>query len=141
MSPDADLDSKDIEVFFEHARLDYKKISNSSWQTTCSGETNDFPVLIEKNRHGLVLKICSYVFSPDDKDCKLALYAHLLKLNGRMHQAKFHLEKSGWISLSLETTFTKKNLSLFHHKLKSLCAYADKHYLDVLNMAQSGHKP
>lgn len=140
MSSD-DLDSKDLEDIFEQERLDYKKMSNNTWQITYAGETSDFRVVIEKNKHGLTLKISPYVFSPDDKACKLALYTYLLRLNGQIHHTKFNLEKSGHVSLSMESAYSKKTLSFFHRTLKTLCAYADTHYLDVLNLAQSGHHP
>jgi len=134
------LDSKVLEDIFENSGLSFEHISKKVWKVSYVGETSDFQIMVDLNNPFVTLSINSYVFSPEDNECRLDLYTHLLKVNKEMDHAKFSLGEKGLVSLTMLITPLKRDpIRSLKKRLKSFCEYADNNYLDVLNIAQERH--
>lgn len=141
MSSEDGLDVEDIEELFVEARLDFKRVSASTWQTSFDGETNKFLIRVAKERWGLSFSIRPYVPAPQDRACRLALYTHLLELNRQMPYTKFTLESPHTVIFTMEIVLNKKSPLPLESAFEAFCSHADSHYLDILNMAQERHLP
>lgn len=127
---------KVIEAYLTREKEGFEKLDPQTWISIYRGETNSFRVLTHLAKEWLLLTIYPYVTAPQGKENRLALYSHLLELNHEMNLAKFCLDEDGEVVLSVE--FPTENLddSEFRDGFQILSYYADKYYLDILNLAQ-----
>ena len=74
--------------------------------------------------------------APKNEDCALQLYRHLLRLNREMNMAKFAIDDDADVVLTVELPTENLDESEFKDALDALSYYADRHYVEVLNLAQ-----
>ena len=127
---------KIIEEYLRRQKESFERIDPYTWISIYRGETNSFRVLTHLAKEWILLTIYPYVSPPKHKENRLALYAQLLELNHEMNMVKFCIDEQGEVLLSVE--FPTENLddSEFRDAFQILSYYADKYYLDILNLAQ-----
>jgi hypothetical protein len=88
----------------------------------------------------LTFTVIPYLRSPTEPDKAAALYEALLRLNHSLVMAKFSIDDDLDVLLSVEYPVANLDRSEFDDALDALAYYADRHYLEVLTIAQQGKK-
>jgi hypothetical protein len=98
-------------------------------------------VLVHLTKDWLYFIISPFVNAPR-KECERRLYLHLLRVNHAINMAKFSIDADGDVVLTVELPTENLDYSEFSDGINALSYYADQHYMDVLNLAQTpGYEP
>ena len=116
----------------------FERIDEHTWRSGFRGDVNSFRFFVRLTENWIFFTIVPFVVAPRTEESALALYRHLLKLNREINMAKFAIDDDADVVLTVELPTENLDASEFKDALDALSYYADKHYLDVLNLAQ-GH--
>ena len=126
-----------IREFFERYNWEADYDGNTdTWLTGFRGDTSNFSVLVHLTENWLYFIISPFVNAPRQDFCTRRLYTHLLRLNHAMNLSKFSVDDEGDVVLTVELPTESLDYSEFADGLDALSYYADRHYLDALNLAQ-----
>jgi hypothetical protein len=116
----------------------FERIDDNTWRSGFRGDVNSFRFFVRLTENWIFFTIVPFVVAPRTEQSALSLYRHLLKLNREINMAKFAIDDDADVVLTVELPTENLDASEFKDALDALSYYADKHYLDVLNLAQ-GH--
>ncbi len=109
-----------------------------TWRSGFRGEVAPFRFYIRLTDNWIFFIIAPFVLPPRDAGSAAALHRRLLRLNQDMTLAKFALDNDDDIVLTVEFPTQAIGYEGFKDALDALSYYADRHYLEVLNLAQQG---
>jgi hypothetical protein len=114
----------------------HERVDEHTWRSGFRGDVNSFRFFVRLTENWIFFTIVPFVVAPKSEAAALGLYRHLLKLNREMNMAKFAIDDDNDVVLTVELPTENLDESEFKDALDALSYYADKHYLDVLNLAQ-----
>ncbi len=114
----------------------FERVDSHTWRSGFRGDVNSFRFFVRLTDNWIFFTIVPFVVAPKTPEGTLALYRHLLRLNREINMAKFAIDDDGDTVLTVELPTENLDESEFKDALDALSYYADKHYLDVLNLAQ-----
>ena len=114
----------------------FERVDDATWRSGFRGDVNSFRFFVRLTENWIFFTIVPFVVAPKHESQALALYRHLLKLNREINMAKLAIDDDGDVVLTVELPTENLDESEFKDALDALSYYADKHYLEVLNLAQ-----
>jgi hypothetical protein len=114
----------------------FERVDDHTWRSGFRGDVNSFRFFVRLTDNWIFFTIVPFVVAPKTEHAALSLYRHLLKLNREINMAKFAIDDDADVVLTVELPTENLDESEFKDALDALSYYADKHYLDVLNLAQ-----
>jgi len=124
-----------LEEYFEQYKWTYQKLDETYFRTVFRGDVSTFTIQIRIAGDWVYFSIVPFVVSPQDPDCELKLYKHLLHLNHEMNMAKFTVDSDGDVNLTVELPSENLDYSEFCDALGALAYYADDNYAQVFVLA------
>ncbi|MBK6846573.1 MAG: YbjN domain-containing protein [Proteobacteria bacterium] len=109
----------------------------ATWVTGFRGKTANFNIMVHLTENWLYFIISPFANAPGTAVCEQRLCQYLLRLNHTINLAKFSVDSDGDVVLTVEIPTEGLTYSQFRDGLNAVSYYADCHYLDVLNLAQS----
>jgi hypothetical protein len=131
------LNPSRVEEFLTKDGWPFEKVDDVTWRSGFRGDVNSFRFFVRLTENWIFFTIVPFVVAPKLEATALALYRHLLKLNREINMAKFAIDDDADVVLTVELPTENLDESEFKDALDALSYYADKHYLDVLNLAQT----
>src|SRR5262245_12446280 len=128
-----------VEEFLAKDGWPFERIDEHTWRSGFRGEVNSFRFFVRLTDNWIFFTIVPFVVAPRSDERALDLYGHLLRLNREMNMAKFAIDDDADVVLTVELPIESLDESEFKDALDALSYYADKHYLEVLNLAQQGN--
>lgn len=126
-----------VEEFLSKDGWPFERVDNHTWRSGFRGDVNSFRFFVRLTDNWIFFTIVPFVVGPKLEAAELRMYRHLLKLNREINMAKFAIDDDADVVLTVELPTESLNESEFKDALDALSYYADRHYLDVLNLAQS----
>ncbi len=114
----------------------YERVDDHTWRSGFRGDVNSFRFFVRLTDNWIFFTIVPFVVAPKHEPQALALYRHLLKLNREINMAKFAIDDDSDVVLTVELPTENIDEGEFKDALDALSYYADRHYLEVLNIAQ-----
>ena len=114
----------------------FERIDENTWRSGFRGDVNSFRFFVRLTENWIFFTIVPFVVAPKNQECALQLYRHLLRLNREMNMAKFAIDDDADVVLTVELPTENLDESEFKDALDALSYYADRHYVEVLNLAQ-----
>jgi len=130
------LNPQRVEEFLTKDGWPYERVDDHTWRSGFRGDVNSFRFFVRLTENWIFFTIVPFVVAPKLESSALNLYRHLLKLNREINMAKFAIDDDSDVVLTVELPTENLDESEFKDALDALSYYADKHYLDVLNLAQ-----
>jgi Putative bacterial sensory transduction regulator len=130
------LSAKGVEEFLAKDGWPYERIDENTWRSGFRGDVNSFRFFVRLTDNWIFFTIVPFVVAPKNDECALQLYRHLLRLNREINMAKFAIDDDADVVLTVELPTENIDESEFKDALDALSYYADRHYLEVLNLAQ-----
>jgi hypothetical protein len=125
-----------VEEFLTKDGWPFERVDDHTWRSGFRGDVNSFRFFVRLTDNWIFFTIVPFVVAPKSEASALALYRHLLRLNREINMAKFAIDDDADVVLTVELPTENIDESEFKDALDALSYYADKHYLDVLNLAQ-----
>lgn len=107
-----------------------------TWRSGFRGQVAPFRFYIRLTENWVFFIIAPFVLPPRDAESAANLHRRLLRLNQDMTLAKFALDSDDDIVLTVEFPSRSLDYDGFKNALDALSYYADRHYVEVLNLAQ-----
>jgi hypothetical protein len=126
-----------IDEFFERYGWTSNSEDGEIWRTGFQGDVSSFNILIRLTEDWLFFLILPFVVAPTNMVCRWRLHHYLLRVNQLMSMAKFYVDSDGDVGLAVELPTENLDYSEFADALNALSYYADKYYLEALNIAQN----
>jgi hypothetical protein len=130
------LTGKGVEEFMAKDGWPYERVDDNTWRSGFRGDVNSFRFFVRLTDNWIFFTIVPFVVAPKNEASALGLYRHLLKLNREINMAKFAIDDDADVVLTVELPTENLDEGEFKDALDALSYYADRHYLDVLNLAQ-----
>ena len=127
-----------VEEYLAKDGWPFERVDDHTWRSGFRGDVNSFRFFVRLTENWIFFTIVPFVVAPKNEQATLQLYRHLLRLNREINMAKFAIDDDADVVLTVELPTENLDASEFKDALDALSYYADKHYLDVLNLAQ-GH--
>ena len=125
-----------VEEFLTKDGWPFERVDDHTWRSGFRGDVNSFRFFVRLTDNWIFFTIVPFVVAPKNEECALQLYRHLLRLNREMNMAKFAIDDDADVVLTVELPTENLDESEFKDALDALSYYADRHYLEVLNLAQ-----
>ena len=125
-----------VEEYLAKDGWPFERVDGHTWRSGFRGDVNSFRFFVRLTDNWIFFTIVPFVVAPKNDQCALQLYRHLLRLNREINMAKFAIDDDADVVLTVEMPTENLDESEFKDALDALSYYADKHYLDVLNLAQ-----
>ncbi|MBU0491344.1 MAG: YbjN domain-containing protein [Chloroflexi bacterium] len=126
-----------IDSYFEQYGWKYKRDEDGDWITGFRGDVQSFRFFVRLTEHWVYFTISPYIVAPKDPVCQQRLHTHLMRLNRDINMAKFCLDNDMDVVLTVELPREGFDYSEFADAIGALSHYADNHYVEVVNLAQS----
>ncbi len=130
------LTPEQVEEFLAKDGWPFERVDGHTWRSGFRGDVNSFRFFVRLTDNWIFFTIVPFVVGPKLEGAALRMYRHLLKLNREINMAKFAIDDDADVVLTVELPTENLDESEFKDALDALSYYADKHYLDVLNLAQ-----
>jgi hypothetical protein len=111
----------------------------ASWELLLEGEANSYSVIAHWKEKSLLLTVDSFGPSPRDEVCGYRLNRYLLEANDEMKWGFFSLDRDGSSELNINLPLSGLNENVIKRAFDHLLYYGDKHYFNVLNLANNSH--
>src|SRR5256885_4226380 len=134
------LSSAGVEEFLQKDEWPFERVDANTWRSGFRGDVNSFRFFVRLTENWIFFTIVPFVVGPKSDAAALQLYRHLLKLNREINMAKFAVDDDLDVVLTVELPIESIDEGEFKDALDALSYYADKHYLDVLTLAQQEQK-
>jgi hypothetical protein len=131
------LTHKDVEEYLSRDGWPFERLDNYTWRSGFRGDVNSFRFFVRLTENWIFFTIVPFVVGPKEEETALKLYRHLLRLNREVNMAKFAIDDDHDVVLTVELPTQNLGESEFKDALDALSYYADRHYLDILNLAQA----
>jgi hypothetical protein len=128
-----------VEEFLGRDGWHFERVTDGNvptWRSGFRGEVAPFRFYVRLTENWVFFIIAPFVLPAKNADCATALHKRLLRLNQDMTLAKFALDNDDDVVLTVEFPTENIDYSEFKDALDVLSYYADRHYLEVLNLAQ-----
>jgi len=122
------------EQYFEEYGWVYEKIDTETLVSGFQGETLTFQIFIKSDDSWVYFVLLPFINEPQP-EYQEKIYAHLLQLNYEMNMVKAGIDEDGDIFLAVELPASDLDYEHFSDALDALSYYADKYYLQTLNLA------
>jgi hypothetical protein len=132
------LTARNVEEFLARDGWPFERVDDNTWRSGFRGDVNSFRFFLRLTENWVFFTIVPFVVAPRSDASALDLYRHLLKLNREINMAKFAIDDDADVVLTVELPTENINEAEFKDALDALSYYADRHYLDILNLAQLG---
>ena len=129
------LTANRVEEFLKRDGWPYERVDDHTWRSGFRGDVNSFRFFLRLTDNWVFFTIVPFVVAPRAAASAHELYRHLLKLNREINMAKFAIDDDSDVVLTVELPTENLEEAEFKDALDALSYYADKHYLEVLNMA------
>ena len=130
------LSAAGVEEFLQKDGWPYERVDDNTWRSGFRGDVNSFRFFVRLTENWIFFTIVPFVVGPKSDQASLQLYRHLLRLTREINMAKFAIDDDLDVVLTVELPTEHLEEGEFKDALDALSYYADKHYLDVLNLAQ-----
>jgi len=130
------LTDKTVEEYLQRDHWPFDRIDAGTWRSGFRGEVSSFRFFVRLSQHWIFFTIVPFLIAPKDAECQRRLYRRLLELNREINMAKFAIDEDEDVVLTVELPVEALENSEFKDALDALSYYADKHYLELLNLAQ-----
>ncbi len=134
------LNSELVEEFLKTDGWPVERVDKNTWRSGFRGDVNSFRFYVRLTDNWIFFTIVPFVVAPRQDDHARELYRHLLKLNREINLAKFAIDDDDDVVLTVELPIEEAGDASMKDALEALAYYADRHYLDVLTIAQQGKK-
>ncbi len=134
------LTDKQVEEFLERDGWPFERVDHNTWRSGFRGDKNSFRFYIRLSEHWIFYTIVPFVVAPKRPEQEMRLYRRLLELNRDINMAKFAIDDDHDVVLTVELPVENLVYSEFKDALDALSFYADKHYVELLNLAH-GEQP
>ena len=137
------LTPETVEEFLSRDGWHYERVEGgnvATWRSGFRGEVAPFRFYVRLTENWVFFIISPFVLPARNPASRSALYQKLLRLNQDMTLAKFALDSDEDVVLTVEFPTESIDYSEFKDALDVLAYYADRHYLEVLNLAQQQPK-
>ena len=135
------MNPETIDAFFERYGWGADQVEEGLWRTGFRGDVNTFQILVRVVEDWIFFLIIPFIVAPTNIICQWRLNRYLLRVNQMMNMAKFYLDSDGDVGLAVELPTENFDYSEFADALNALSYYADKYYLEALNIAQDPEAP
>jgi hypothetical protein len=125
-----------VDEFLKKDDWPYERVDENTWRSGFRGDANSFRFFVRLTDNWIFFTIVPFVVAPRSEGCERNLYRHLLRLNREINLAKFAVDDDNDVVLTVEFPTESFVYSQFKDALDALSYYADRHYLEVLNLAQ-----
>ena len=126
-----------IDEFFDEYGWSFEKEEDTLiWRTGWRGDVSTFNLTVKMTEHWLLFVVNPFV-SNLKESCRDRVTHRLARLNFEMTMAKAFLDEDNDIGMAIELPRENFTLSHFQDALGALTHYADKYYLEVMNMAHA----
>ncbi len=130
------LDGQGVEEYLARDGWPFERVDQFTWRSGFRGESSSFRFFLRLTENWVFFTIVPFVVAPRGEKNALRLYSHLLKLNREINMAKFAIDDDSDVILTVEMPTDQLNETEFKNALDALSYYADRHYLEILNIAQ-----
>ena len=133
------LEPELVEDFLRRDGWHFERVEGQvpTWRSGFRGEVASFRFYVRLTENWVFFIIDPFVLRARS-EAAFALYERLLQLNRDMTYAKFALDSDDDVVLTVECPTQNLDYAEFKDALDFLSYYADRHYLEVLNLAQQG---
>jgi hypothetical protein len=131
------LTPQGVEEFLARDGWPFERVDDHTWRSGFRGDVNSFRFFVRLTENWIFFTIVPFVVAPKQEGAALKMYRHLLRLNREINMAKFAIDDDSDVVLTVELPTENLDESEFKDALDALSYYADRHYLDVLNLAQA----
>jgi hypothetical protein len=132
------LTGERVEEYLQRDGWPFERVDGNTWRSGFRGDVNSFRFFLRLTENWIFFTIVPFVVAPRSEKAALDLYRHLLRLNREINMAKFAIDDDADVVLTVELPTENLDEAEFKDALDALSYYADKHYLDVLNLAHEG---
>jgi hypothetical protein len=136
------LDANTVEDFLRRDGWHFERVEGGNvptWRSGFRGEVAPFRFYVRLTENWVFFIIAPFVLTAKNEAAAALLYRRLLQLNQDMTLAKFALDNDDDVVLTVEFPTESIAYDSFRDALDVLSYYADRHYLEVLNLAR--HEP
>jgi hypothetical protein len=123
-----------LESFFDHYGWIYELLDPTTIKSDFQGERRAFRFFVRISDIWIYFILLPFVNKPKPES-KPQLYEYLLKLNYEMDLVKAGVDEDGDVFLAVELPANDLDYEHFSDALDALSYYADKYYLQALNLA------
>ncbi len=137
------LSPETVEEFLTRDGWHFERVPDGNvptWRSGFRGEVAPFRFYVRLTENWIFFIINPFVLPAKSPEAALSLHKRLLRLNQDMTLAKFALDQDDDVVLTVEFPTESIDYSEFKDALDVLSYYADRHYLEVLNLAQQETK-
>ncbi len=129
------LDAKLVDELLAESGWRVERIADDTWRSSFRGKNGRFPVYVKLAPDLVTFTVLPFLRSPEAQETADSLYKRLLELNQQLMMAKFSIDDDLDIVLSVEYPTADLDKSEFEDALDTLTYYADKHYLELKQLA------
>lgn len=133
------LTPETVEEYLHKDGWPFERVTDGNaptWRSGFRGEVAPFRFYVRLTTNWVFFIVAPFVLQVKDEANGAGLYKRLLRLNQDMTLAKFALDRDEDVVLTVEFPTENIKYSEFKDALDVLSYYADRHYLEVLNLAQ-----
>lgn len=130
------LDAAGLEDYLTRDGWPFERLDEHTWRSGFRGDISSFRFFVRLTPNWVFLTIVPFIIAPKSEKAALRLYTHLLTLNREINMAKFAIDQDGDVVLTVELGTETFEEGALKHALDALSYYADRHYLEILNIAQ-----
>lgn len=129
-----------VEEYLRRDGWHYERVPGSpvpTWRSGFRGQVAPFRFYVRLTESWLFFIISPFAIPSQEERVAAALFRRLLQLNQDMTLAKFSLDSDGDVVLTVEYPVEHLGYAEFRDALDVLAYYADRHYVEVINVAQA----
>ncbi|MEO6954456.1 MAG: YbjN domain-containing protein [Polyangia bacterium] len=134
------LTAERVEEFLKGDGWPVERVDRNTWRSGFRGDVNSFRFYVRLTDNWIFFTIVPFVVAPRSSDHARELYRHLLRLNREINLAKFAIDDDDDVVLTVELPIEDAGDASMKDALEAMAYYADRHYLEVLTIAQQGKK-
>ncbi len=130
------VDGELIGSLLRNRGLPADRITPDTWRSHIRGARASLPFFVRVDRNGYItFAIVPFLKSPKSSERAKGLYRRLLELNQDLLMAKFSIDDDLDVVLSVEYPIRELDQSEFDDAIDVMSFYADKHYLELRELA------
>ncbi|MBU1238810.1 hypothetical protein KKF84_10565 [Myxococcota bacterium] len=131
-------DTRELDIFLDDTFAVLEKGEDGKyWKLRLEGEANQYKVHLRWLDENLLLTVDPYGPPPRDKECAARLHHYLLAANDEMRWGFFSIDRDYSVELNINLPQASLNDQVLKRALDHLLFYGDRHYFNVLNLANS----
>lgn len=123
-----------VKRYFEEYGWVYEQIDTETLVSGFQGEDSTFQIFIKFDDNWAYFMLLPFI-NKLQSEYQEKIYLHLLQLNYEMNMVKAGVDQDGDIFLAVELPISDLDYEHFSDALDALSYYADKYYLQTLNLA------